>query len=110
MRQLEHHEPQGTFLAATWIVLELQPTLLRRAVEIAGGTDELCQLLGVSETRLRLWLSASVRLPDPVFLKAVDLILRDDIARATHDRRVRPRVDGAARKVGAMEGNRNLAR
>lgn len=75
-------------------MLELQPTLLRRAVQIAGGADALCELLGVSDARLQLWLAARVRLPDPIFLKVVDLVLRDDIARAAQDRRQRLRADG----------------
>ena len=79
-------------------VLELQSTLLRRAAQITGGYSQLCEYLGVSEARLRLWLAGSVRLPDPVFLKAVDLVLQDDIARAAHDRRQRPR-EAPARKA-----------
>lgn len=75
-------------------VLEIQPTLLRRASEIIGGEEALCEHLGVSRSRLQLWLAARIRLPDPIFLKAVDLVLRDDIARATHDRRQRPREGG----------------
>jgi len=77
-------------------VLELQPVLLRRAAEIAGGYIPLCELLGVSEARLKLWLSGAIRLPDPIFVKAVDIVLRDDIARACHDRRHLPR-DGRLR-------------
>jgi len=76
-------------------VLEMQPTLLHRAAEIAGGILALCEYLGVSEARLQLWLTGRVRLPDPIFLRAVDLILRDDIARAANDRRLKPRVDRA---------------
>ena len=72
-------------------MLELQSTLLKRAAQITGGDSELCEYLGVSEARLRLWLAGRVRLPDPIFLKAVDLVLQDDIARAAHDRRQRPR-------------------
>ena len=75
-------------------MLELQPTLLRRAVEIVGGREPLCEYLGVSDSRLELWLAARVRLPDPIFLKTVDLVLRDDIARASHDRRQHPRESG----------------
>lgn len=85
----------GTFLAHRLNVLTLQPTLLRRAAEITGGAEELCEYLGVSPARLELWQTARLRLPDPVFLKAVDLILRDDIARAARDRRQQPRAGGA---------------
>jgi hypothetical protein len=79
-------------------VLELQATLLKRAAQITGGYAQLCEYLGVSEARLRLWLAGSVRLPDPIFLKAVDLVLQDDIARATHDRRQRPRESPARKR------------
>lgn len=78
-------------------MLELQPVLLTRAAEIAGGYAQLCELLGVSEARLKLWLAGTVRLPDPIFVKAVDVVLRDDIARASHDRRHRPREGGVRR-------------
>ena len=73
----------------------MQPTLLKRASEIVGGHEALCEYLGVSHARLQLWLGARIRLPDPIFLKAVDLVLRDDIARASYDRRQRPREGGA---------------
>jgi hypothetical protein len=78
-------------------VLELQPTLLKRAAQITGSYSELCEYLGVSEARLELWRAGRVRLPDPIFLKAVDLVLQDDIARAAHDRRQRPREASARR-------------
>ena len=72
-------------------MLELQGILLRRAAEITGGRVELCEFLGVSDARLELWLAGRVRLPDPIFLRAVDLVLRDDMARAATDRRRSPR-------------------
>ena len=75
-------------------VLDIQPTLLKRASEIIGGEEALCEHIGVSRPRLQLWLAARIRLPDPIFLKAVDLVLCDDIARATHDRRRHPRGGG----------------
>jgi hypothetical protein len=74
-------------------VLALQPVLLRRAAEIKGGVRELCEYLEVSYARMELWQAGKARLPDPIFLKAVDLVLRDDIARASHDRRQRLRDD-----------------
>lgn len=84
-------------------MLELQPTLLKRAIEIVGGREALCEYLGVSETRLNLWLGARVRLPDPIFLRAVDLVLQDDIARASRDRRQRPRGDGVRAAHGIQQ-------
>lgn len=82
-------------------MLDLQPLLLRRAAEIAGGYARLCELLVVSDARLQLWLSGRIRLPDPIFMKAVDIVLQDDIARATHDRRHRPRDGGTRATRGA---------
>jgi len=74
-------------------VLQLQPVLLRRCADILGGRAALCEYLGVSDSRLELWLAARVRVPDPVFLRAVDLVLRDDISRASTDRRQQARVE-----------------
>ena len=88
-------------------MLELQTTLLKRAAQITGGYAQLCEYLGVSDARLKLWLAARVRLPDPIFLKAVDLILRDDIARACDDRRQRPR-DGAAKAARSQQKQLSL--
>lgn len=68
-------------------MLELQGPLLARASEIAGGDHKLAERLGVSMSRLAWWKKALVRIPDPVFLKAVDMVLKDDIARASGDRR-----------------------
>ena len=75
-------------------MLDLQPILLRRAAEIAGGRARLCEYLRAAPERLDLWLAGNEQLPDDVFLVIVDLVLRDDIARATHDRRQQPRSDG----------------
>lgn len=74
-------------------MLDLQPILLRRAAEIAGGPLRLCEYLGVPLNRLDRWSSAHDRLPDDVFLKIVDMVLRDDMARARSDRRQLPRQD-----------------
>ncbi len=65
--------------------------LVQRAAEIVGGFAELCRLLGVSETRMGFWKAGRVRLPDPIFLRLVDLVLQDDIQRASNDRRQRGR-------------------
>lgn len=77
-------------------MLELQVSLLNRAQQIVGGRRDLREFLGVSDECLAFWLASRVRLPDALFLKIVDLVLRDDIARASDDRRHRPRVDGVA--------------
>lgn len=76
-------------------MLDLQPTLLTRAAEIAGGSERLCEYLGVSPQCLDRWRTAHDRLPDDVFLKIVDMVLRDDMARASGDRRQQPRVEAS---------------
>lgn len=70
---------------------ELQPRLLARAMEIAGGRGELVSLLNVEDHAFGLWLAGRATLPDRVFRALVDLILEDDIARAAQDRRAMPR-------------------
>jgi hypothetical protein len=70
---------------------ELRVTVLRRAADISGGSSALQQRLNVDRHALELWLSGRATVPEWVFLLAVDLVLRDDIARATQDRRTAPR-------------------
>jgi hypothetical protein len=70
---------------------ELRVTVLRRAADIAGGSSALRQRLNVEDHALELWLSGRATVPEWVFLLAVDLVVRDDIARATQDRRSAPR-------------------
>jgi hypothetical protein len=70
----------------------MQPKLLERAIAIAGSHYELCDLLQVEEHALRLWMSGQATLPERIFLAVVDLVLTDDIARASQDRRAEPRV------------------
>ena len=73
--------------------------LLRRAAEIAGGRAALCEYLGVSDARFELWVAGRIRLPDPIFLVAVDLVLRDDVTRASTDRRRRVRDQASRTRV-----------
>jgi len=73
-------------------MLAFQGRLLNRAAEICGGWDALYQHLGVTEHSVRLWIDAKARLPERIFLKAADIVLEDDIARASQDRRNQPRV------------------
>ena len=70
---------------------ELRVTVLRRAAEIAGGSAALRQRLNVEDHAFELWLSGRATVPEWVFLLAVDVVLRDDIARAAQDRRALPR-------------------
>ena len=51
--------------------------LLRAASEIVGGDKALADWLGVSETLLARYLADERVLPDPLLLRAVDVILED---------------------------------
>jgi len=64
-------------------------------MEISGGMAPLCARLGVSEHSIALWLAGKARMPDDVFLPLTDLVLADDVARASQDRRVKPREHDA---------------
>ena len=73
---------------------ELRTTVLRRAADIMGGAAALQQRLSVDQHALELWLSGRAPVPEWVFVLAVDLVVRDDIARAAQDRRGAPRARG----------------
>jgi hypothetical protein len=51
--------------------------LLCVAAEIVGGARALANRLGVSETLLAKFMADSLELPDPLLLRAVDIILAD---------------------------------
>ena len=72
-------------------MIELQPRLFARAIDIAGGPRALCAQLGIEEHSLRLWMAERARAPERIFLAVVDLVLADDLARAAQDRRQAPR-------------------
>ena len=69
----------------------LVPALVARAVDIAGGIDRLAAHLQVSEHRVRFWRNGTATAPNHIITALVDLILKDDIARADQDRRREPR-------------------
>ena len=73
-------------------MLAFQGRMLKRAAEICGGYKALAERFGVSEFRLKAWVEARAALPSQVFLKAADIVLEDDIARAAQDRRINPRI------------------
>ena len=73
----------------------LQPKLLARALEIAGGPVRLRERLGVAEHSLMLWMRDRAVMPMDVFLAVVDIVLEDDLARKAQDRRGRPRPAAA---------------
>jgi hypothetical protein len=83
-------------------MLAFQGQLLKRAIEIAGGTKRLSIRLGADEHAIGLWLEGKATMPARVFLITADLVLEDDIARAAQDRRSAPR-DGAVASKRAVQ-------
>jgi hypothetical protein len=61
---------------------------LRRAIELCGGIDALCDELNVSTEDLHKWLSEEEEVPLPVFIQTVGLLLE-----ATSSRPPRPKPD-----------------
>ena len=59
--------------------------LLQAAAEIVGGNRALAERLGVSHSLLMKFIANIVELPDPLLLRAVDIILAD--------RRAEPSLD-----------------
>jgi hypothetical protein len=51
--------------------------LLKAASEIAGGEQALANALGVSRSLMTKFMNGSHPLPDPLLLRAVDIILAD---------------------------------
>lgn len=48
---------------------------LYRACLILGGIEQLAKHLDVSDAALRRWLSGEEKPPEPIFLKAVEIVL-----------------------------------
>ena len=59
--------------------ISIQRRALQRAVQIAGSAAALARTLGVPEPALRLWLDGDT-IPSSIFLRAVDIIVEDDVA------------------------------
>jgi len=72
-------------------VQDLQTALVERAEKIEGGRTALAMRLGIPERRLALWAGGTLPVPAHIFLTLVDIVLRDDVARASQDRRQEPR-------------------
>ena len=51
--------------------------LLQAAAEIAGGNEALARRLGLTEFLLAAYMADRRPLPDPLLLRAVDVILED---------------------------------
>ena len=66
---------------------ELHSRLLQRALEIVGGKTQLCRKLGIERHSLEFWLTGRATPPYDVVFAAADLVLQDDVSRASQDRR-----------------------
>jgi hypothetical protein len=49
--------------------------LLQAAAEVVGGEKALANELGISEKLLSKFMADFISLPDPLFLRAVDIVL-----------------------------------
>jgi transcriptional regulator with XRE-family HTH domain len=54
---------------------------MRRAAVIVGDDESLAQRLGCTRSQLLLWLSGDERPPMDMFLRAVDIVVKDSISR-----------------------------
>lgn len=52
---------------------------LLRAIKIAGGVAKTAKRLGISETRLGLYLEDFESTPDAVFLRIIDILADDQL-------------------------------
>jgi len=75
MRALAYWEKVQHSMSATTV------TLLKAASEIVQGDKALAARLGISEALLSKFMADSHELPDPLLLRAVDIILADRACR-----------------------------
>jgi translation initiation factor IF-2 len=59
---------------------------IRRAAQVMGSVEALRRHLQVSMTDLKRWMVGEARPPDAVFLKVVDLLSDQELARIKHGR------------------------
>ena len=52
---------------------------LRRAAEVAGGSEELARRLGVPPAWIEHWLGGVASPPADIFLKAVDIVIDQEM-------------------------------
>jgi len=69
--------------------------LLQAAGEIVGGHRALARHLGIGETLLTKFMAGGQELPDPLLLRAVDIILAD--------RQLRPLLEQEPGSQGSQE-------
>ena len=70
---------------------DLRRRALERALQIVGGRTELAARLRVADYVLELWLQGRASMPASAFYEIIDVIIEDDLARASGDRRQLPR-------------------
>jgi hypothetical protein len=61
--------------------------------------DRLAHHLNVDLHRVHFWRRGAAAAPDAVMVQLVDLVLKDDIARAHSDRRIHRRGEGDRRVI-----------
>lgn len=88
----------------------LQAYAIARAATILGGAEALARCLSISQSRLKLYLDDLERLPQALFLKVVDVLSDDEMAKLakehlarTNNGEARPRKNG--NKTGNENGN-----
>jgi hypothetical protein len=54
---------------------EVPSQALRRAIQLCGGIDALCDALNVSTSSVEKWLSGEEEMPMPAFIQTVGLLL-----------------------------------
>ena len=85
---------------------EIYARALKRAAEILGGEDPLCDVLQVPRYRLYAWLSGHETPPMGVFLKAVDVIsATSGVTEREYPSGPSLRADEAARRASEMHAS-----
>jgi len=83
----------------------MQVYALARAAEILGGAARLARRLGISQTRLRLYLDDVERLPQALFLKLVDVLSDAEMKKLAEEHIARDEEVGSPKKNGNTRRN-----
>lgn len=83
----------------------MQVYALARAAEILGGAARLARRLGISQTRLSLYLDGVERLPQPLFLKLVDVLSDAEMKKLAEEHLARDQEAGRPKKNGNPRPN-----
>ena len=63
---------------------------LRRAVGVLGGVTPLAKRLGISQTKVNLYLADLAPVPETVFLRIVDILTEDELMRLSNEAKGQP--------------------